>query len=45
MLDEPTNHLDLKHAVIENYIKTSCKTFIIISHDRYLMDKTAGKII
>lgn len=41
LLDEPTNHLDIKSTVwLEEQIRSSSATFIIISHDRYFLDKT-----
>ncbi|MFA6778117.1 MAG: ABC-F family ATP-binding cassette domain-containing protein, partial [Bacilli bacterium] len=41
MLDEPTNHLDIETVNwLEDFILSSNKTFIIISHDRYFLDKT-----
>jgi len=46
LLDEPTNHLDTKACEwLENYIISSKKTFLIISHDRYFLDKTTNKTI
>jgi len=39
LIDEPTNHLDLKgRQVVANYLKRKCG-FILVSHDRYLLDK------
>ena len=39
LLDEPTNHLDLESINwLENFIKNSKKTFLIISHDRFFLD-------
>lgn len=39
MLDEPTNHLDIESINwLENFIKGSKKTFLIISHDRFFLD-------
>ncbi len=41
MLDEPTNHLDIDALVwLESYIASYKKTVIIISHDRYFLDRT-----
>ena len=41
ILDEPTNHLDIESlASLENMVKLSKKTFLIVSHDRYFLDKT-----
>ena len=46
LLDEPTNHLDIDMLEkIEKYISNSYKTFIIVSHDRYFLDKTVNKVI
>ncbi len=46
LLDEPTNHLDTKACEwLENFIISSKKTFLIISHDRYFLDKTTNKTI
>ncbi len=45
MLDEPTNHLDLQS--VEMLIDAMNKykgTFILVSHDRYFISKTANKI-
>ncbi len=41
ILDEPTNHLDFKAlAWLEKFISNYGKTVLIISHDRYFLDKT-----
>jgi ATP-binding cassette subfamily F protein 3 len=41
ILDEPTNHLDVESlASLETMVKLSKKTFLIVSHDRYFLDKT-----
>ena len=46
LLDEPTNHLDIDMLEkLENYIINSNKTFIIVSHDRYFLDKTVNKVL
>lgn len=46
LLDEPTNHLDSQACEwLENYIITSKKTFLIISHDRYFLDRTTNKTL
>ncbi|PKG22334.1 ribosomal protection-like ABC-F family protein [Niallia nealsonii] len=45
LLDEPTNHLDERSMeVLINHIKRSKKTIILVSHDRYFLDKVATKI-
>lgn len=46
LLDEPTNHLDhTAREWLENYINSSKKTFLIISHDRYFLDRTTTKTL
>lgn len=46
LLDEPTNHLDSEACEwLEGFINSSKKTFLIISHDRYFLDKTTNKTI
>lgn len=41
LLDEPTNHLDINATEwLEDYIKNSSSTFLIISHDRFFLDRT-----
>ena len=46
MLDEPTNHLDIDAlAWLESYIAGYKKTVLIISHDRYFLDRTTNKTL
>ncbi|MBQ2876483.1 MAG: ABC-F family ATP-binding cassette domain-containing protein [Clostridia bacterium] len=46
MLDEPTNHLDIDAlAWLEGYISNYKKTVLIISHDRYFLDRTTSKTL
>ena len=46
MLDEPTNHLDVDAlSWLEGYIASYKKTVIIISHDRYFLDRTTNKTL
>ncbi len=46
ILDEPTNHLDLNSiAWLETYLLNYKGAVIIVSHDRYFLDKIATKII
>ncbi|OIQ15843.1 MAG: hypothetical protein BM556_16200 [Bacteriovorax sp. MedPE-SWde] len=43
--DEPTNHLDIETiAAFEDELLKTDKTFIVISHDRYLLSKATNKI-
>ncbi|MFZ5918084.1 MAG: ribosomal protection-like ABC-F family protein [Chloroflexota bacterium] len=45
LLDEPDNHLDLdRKGYLEAFISGFAGTVIIVSHDRYLLDKTVGHI-
>lgn len=45
LLDEPTNHLDIDSvAWLEKFILSSKITAIVISHDRYFLDKICNKI-
>ncbi|MBQ9084573.1 MAG: ABC-F family ATP-binding cassette domain-containing protein [Clostridia bacterium] len=46
MLDEPTNHLDIDALEwLEGYISSYKKTVLIISHDRYFLDRTTSKTL
>ena len=46
LLDEPTNHLDIEATEwLDNFIATSKSAAVIISHDRYFLDRVANKII
>lgn len=43
LLDEPTNHLDLQSIrYLEDYLKNYNGAFIVISHDRYFLDKVTN---
>jgi len=45
ILDEPTNHLDM-HAIewLEGYLKNYAGAVLIVSHDRYFLDRIVGKV-
>ena len=46
MLDEPTNHLDIDALEwLEGFIAGYKKTVLIISHDRYFLDRTTNKTL
>ena len=46
ILDEPTNHLDLNSiAWLETYLINYKGAVLIVSHDRFFLDRIAGKII
>ena len=46
LLDEPTNHLDINMLEwLEKYLISCNKTIIIVSHDRYFLDKVSTKTI
>ncbi len=46
LLDEPTNHLDLPSIEwIERYLSNYPGTVIIVSHDRYFLDRMVNKIV
>ena len=46
LLDEPTNHLDVNAVEwLEEFLKTFDKTFVLISHDRYFLDRVCNRII
>lgn len=46
LLDEPTNHLDIDRIEwLEDYIKSFRGAIIVVSHDRYFLDKMSNKIL
>ncbi len=45
ILDEPTNHLDMENvAWIENYLSSYNGAIVIVSHDRYFIDKVVNVV-
>lgn len=46
LLDEPSNHLDLNAIEwLEDFIRSYKGTVLIVSHDRYFLDRTVNKVI
>jgi len=46
LLDEPSNHLDLEQLNwLEGYLRDFPGTAIIVSHDRYFLDRVAEKVV
>jgi ATP-binding cassette subfamily F protein uup len=46
ILDEPTNHLDLEGIVwLERFLAREKLTYLVVSHDRYFLEKVSNKII
>ncbi len=46
ILDEPTNHLDLDTIEwLENYLERSKLTLLMVTHDRYFLDKVTNEIL
>lgn len=46
LLDEPTNHLDMNSiAWLETYLKNYPGAVVIVSHDRYFLDRVVTKVI
>src|SRR4051794_19391600 len=45
LLDEPSNHLDIETtAWLENYLARQSAAMVVVSHDRYFLDKVVTKI-
>ncbi len=46
MLDEPTNHLDIEIIEwLENYLRRSRMAILMVTHDRYFLDRVCNRII
>lgn len=46
LLDEPTNHIDTDSvAWIEQFLETYCGACILVTHDRYFLDRIANRIV
>lgn len=46
LLDEPTNHLDTEMTEwLENYLTTSKATLLMVTHDRYFLDRVCNRIL
>ncbi len=46
ILDEPTNHLDITTVEwLENYLARSRATLLMVTHDRYFLDRVCNKIV
>lgn len=46
ILDEPTNHLDIPtREIMEEALKAFGGTCLVVSHDRYFLDKVVGRIL
>jgi len=46
LLDEPTNHLDVDAMFwLEEHLRSSRKTILVVSHDRYFLDRVATRIL
>ncbi len=46
ILDEPTNHLDVEVIEwLENYLTTANLTLLMVTHDRYFLDKVTNEIL
>lgn len=46
LFDEPTNHLDLRSVIwLEEFLRQASFAWVLVSHDRYFLDRTARRIL
>jgi ATP-binding cassette subfamily F protein 3 len=46
LLDEPTNHLDIRSIEwLEQFLRETDKTAVVVSHDRFFLDRVANRIM
>ena len=46
LLDEPTNHLDIRSIEwLEKFLNETGKTIIVVSHDRFFLDRVVSRIL
>ena len=45
ILDEPTNHLDLDMTWLEDYLRRTNLSLLMVTHDRYFLDRVCSEII
>lgn len=46
ILDEPTNHIDVETiAWLETYLARSSAALVLVTHDRYFLDRVVGRIV
>ena len=46
LLDEPTNYLDIDAVEwLENFLRDWSGSILVVSHDRYFLDRVAGRIV
>ncbi|MBM4440620.1 MAG: ABC-F family ATP-binding cassette domain-containing protein [Candidatus Rokubacteria bacterium] len=46
LMDEPTNHLDVDGILwLERLLEDHARAFLVVSHDRYFLERTAGRVL